>query len=94
MDILSGDAELPEADIVLVKEVTQHLPNSDVIRMLDRLSQYNCVVHCSGGLGEPNCDIVMGDCRPVDLSLPPFSRNARTVLEYGDVYRVQLMERD
>jgi SAM-dependent methyltransferase len=94
-DIRLGDIladPLPDADLVLIKEVTQHLPNADVSRLMARLSGYPLVLHCSGYDGVPNVDIRMGETRPVDLALPPFSLNARTVLTYGGGYTVQMLE--
>ena len=78
---------------MLLKEVTQHLPNADVIRLMDRLKDYPLVLHCSGYGGVVNSDIAMGETRPVDLSLPPFNLPAKTVLTYGGGYTVQLLEK-
>ncbi len=84
---------LPAADLVRLKEVTQHLSNADVARLMDRLKDYRLVLHCSGFGGEPNVDIRMGETRPVDLSAEPFNLLARRVLTYGGGYTVQLLER-
>lgn len=86
-------APLPRAGLVLIKEVLQHLPNADVIRLMERLKDYPLVLHCSGYDGVVNADIEMGQTRPVDLSLPPFNLQAKTILTYGGGYNVQLVER-
>ncbi len=84
---------LPTAYLVLLKEVLQHLPNADVIRLMERIKNYPYVIHCSGYDGVVNADIAMGETRPVDLALPPFNLPAKTVLTYGGGYKVQLLER-
>ena len=78
-------------DLVLLKEVTQHLPNADVIRLMERLKDYPLVLHCSGYDGPFNVDIAMGETRPVDLALPPFGLPAKTILTYGGGYTCQLL---
>ena len=62
--------ELPDGDfdLVLLKEVTQHLPNADVSRLMERLRRYPVILHCSGIGGVANGDIKMGEGRYVDLS--------------------------
>ncbi len=95
-DVRIADAlvdPLPDADLVILKEVTQHLPNADVVRLMERLQPYRLVLHCSGFGGEVNADIRMGDARPVDLALPPFSLPAKRLLTYGGGYACQLVER-
>ena len=85
--------ELPDRyfDLVLLKEVTQHLPNADVSRLMERLRRYPVILHCSGIGGVANGDIKMGEGRYVDLAAAPFSLPAREVLRYGD-YVCQLIE--
>lgn len=69
--------ELPEADMMLCKEVLQHLSNAQVQTLLDRTSHYPTRIFCNSfdDEGHPlkrNSDIEMGDHRPVDLSQYPF----------------------
>lgn len=78
--------------LVLVKEVTQHLPNADVECLMESLAiRYPLILHCSGIGGTPNGDIKMGEGRYVDLAAHPFSLPAKEVLRYGD-YVCQLIE--
>ena len=77
--------ELPDADLVLCKEVMQHLSNAQVQLLLDRTAHYprrlfTNTMHLSLGV---NTDIETGDTRAVDLALPPFNQPAKTVLRYG-----------
>lgn len=76
---------LPRADLLLCKEVLQHLSNAQVKAFIKRTKAYPRMIFTSGTEGQVNADIVMGECRPVDLSLPPFSTSAKTVLRYGKV---------
>lgn len=84
-DVLTED--LPAADLVLCKEVLQHLSNEQVQTLLDRTAHYkrrlftNSVFSMEGKT--QNDDIETGDFRPVDLTLPPFNAPAKTVFKYG-----------
>lgn len=91
--LMDALADLPQAtyDLVLLKEVTQHLPNAEVIRLMERLRRYPRILHCSGIGGTPNGDIKMGEGRYVDLAAPPFHLPAKEILRYGD-YVCQLIE--
>jgi hypothetical protein len=55
LDIVTGD--LPDGDICLVREVLQHLCNSDVARVLRKLAKYK--------------DVYITEARPVTLEGPP-----------------------
>lgn len=80
---------LPPADLVLCKEVLQHLSNEQVELLLQRTDHYPRRLFTSI-IGEgTNVDIQTGETRPVDLSLPPFNRPARNVLTYGGRYVIQ-----
>ena len=78
---------LPAADLVLCKEVMQHLSNAQVQLLLDRTAHYPVRLFTNSTYAMPerpvNCDIETGDFRPVDLSLPPFNQDCDTVLTYG-----------
>lgn len=74
--------QLPAADLVLIKEVTQHLPNAMVAQILERLRCYPAVLHTSCVDKHTNLDIELGQTRGVDLRLPPFELPAQTLLEF------------
>ena len=74
--------KLPFADLVLIREVLQHLTNDDIMRLLERLRWYPMVLHCSVMANTTNGDVETGWCRGVDLSLPPFLLPAKTVFQY------------
>lgn len=59
---------LPDADLVLVKEVTQHLSDASVDQLLRKLERFPAILHCSAvtvGLGDKIED---GGYRPYLLS--------------------------
>ena len=78
--------DLPGADLVLCKEVLQHLSNAQVQLLLDRTAHYPRRLFTNTmqveGVGV-NEDIETGNTRPVDLTLHPFNQPARTVFTYG-----------
>ncbi len=74
---------LPPADLVICKEVTQHIDNEAVSRLIERLREYPAVLHCSA-MVEPINELAPrpGRSRGVVLSLPPFSLPTETVCRY------------
>lgn len=79
-DALTDD--LPDADLVLVKEVTQHLDLPSVTRLLIKLSKYRMVLHTSMVYGDVNGPCEMGATRGIDIGRVPFIHNVENVLEY------------
>ncbi len=75
---------LPPADLVLCKEVMQHLSNEQAQTLLDRTAHYSRRLFTNNCDPEHmNEDIETGDFRPVDLSKPPFNQPCKTVFTYG-----------
>lgn len=69
--------ELPQADLLLVKDVLQHLSNADIARFLAQLPRYRHVllvndVHPDTLSAEP-ADTPTGRYRPLDPTRPPYS---------------------
>lgn len=55
--------EWPDADCVLLRQVLQHLSNTEVKRIVAKLSNYNYIIlteHLPNGEFEPNKDIISG----------------------------------
>lgn len=82
--LYSGNtAELPAADLLIVKDVLQHLPNQMVLDFLPILKQYKYVIltNCTNpkNANDVNNDIKLGDFRYIDLRIPPFSLDATLV---------------
>ncbi|WP_099864626.1 class I SAM-dependent methyltransferase [Pararhizobium haloflavum] len=83
---LAPDFEnLPQADLIIAKDVLQHWSNASILDFLPVLQRYrhalitNCVT--PDGLSQ-NSDIADGDFRPVDLRLEPFSMAAEPVYSF------------
>ncbi len=84
--LLLADAledELPDADLVLTKEATQHMDLASIHKLLGRLRKDPRVLHTSVVDSTRNCEIEPGQCRTVDLSLPPFSLPVQTLLRWN-----------
>lgn len=82
----SGNPDaLPTADLILVKDVLQHLPNEAVFSFLQCLPKYRyaLITNCINPKGATqNVDIALGGCRYLDLRLPPFNVNAQQVFSF------------
>ena len=83
------EADLPRADLLIVKHVLQHLPNADVQTFLTRqLHKYKHVLLVDGvmehSLSADNHDIDTGQYRPLDPTRPPFNVQGTKVLTYWD----------
>jgi hypothetical protein len=104
------DDNLPDGDVIFIRQVLQHLPNKDIRKILDKCCKYDRWVvteHLPSGADfVPNVDIAAGcGFRPlfnsgVVLTAPPFSvagyssRVLCEVSEYGGVIRTILFERN
>jgi hypothetical protein len=101
--------ELPAGDVVLIRQVLQHLSNQQVSKILWKLSQYQYAIiteHIPGFAHfVPNMDKIAGADHRVNfgsglvLTEPPFNLRARRaqalceVSEFGGVIRTMLFER-
>ena len=69
--------ELPPADLLIVKDVLQHLPDADITRFLARLARYRHVLIVNGvdprTLSAEPRDVPAGGYRPLDITQPPHS---------------------
>jgi SAM-dependent methyltransferase len=85
-DIVRTD--LPAADLLICKDVLQHLPTQDVLAFLAQLPKYKDVLLTDTvdkvTLTAGNQDIQPGQFRLLDLTKPPFSLPALKVLTYFD----------
>jgi SAM-dependent methyltransferase len=99
---------LPEGDIVLARQVLQHLSNSEVALILPKLRKYKCAIiteHLPGVSDfTPNLDKPTGAGHRVNfgsglvLTVPPFNLEARAikniceVREFGGIIRTIAFE--
>ena len=61
MDIAKDD--LPPSDIVILRQVLQHLSNTEIKQLIDKLYSYRYIIlteHIPNGNFEPNKDIISG----------------------------------
>jgi hypothetical protein len=90
-------AALPGADLLLCKDVLQHLPNALVLRYLRIFKQKYKFILITNGIVSPhpsNVDIALGAYRPIRLDHPPFNEPFVVLLEwfitaYGNHYANQ-----
>jgi hypothetical protein len=81
-------AELPPADLLISKDVLQHLSNESVLRVLPSLGRfkYSLLTNCVNPRGKTvPTDIADGDFRYLDLRLPPFNLAAQEVFSFNNV---------
>lgn len=83
--------ELPEADLLICKDVLQHLSNQDIHLFISKLNKFKyCIIQNDIYSDVPavnsqlNTDIARGEGRPLDLSKPPFSILGRKVMTYWE----------
>ena len=78
-------ADLPVADLLLVKDVLQHWSTNEVKRFLSEvLPKYRTtlITNCVEPRSRVNAEIEDGDFRPLDLRLPPYELRAERVLSF------------
>ena len=88
IDFISRDIityELPQVDLIICKDVLQHLSNRDVISVLIKIiksSKFALITNDFNSESTSNIDIENGDYRYLDLTLSPFFLDVVTVLEF------------
>ena len=86
--LYSGNPEeFPPADLLISKDVLQHLSDDSVAKILPCLDRfkYSLVTNCVNPRGPTvPSDIVDGDFRYLDLRLPPFNLKAKEVYSFNN----------
>lgn len=84
-----GDAtaiDLPSADLLICKDVLQHLPNQDIQTFIKQLGKFKyCLITNDvypQTMTSPNYPIERGGFRPVDLTKPPFFLKGMKVMTF------------
>lgn len=90
---LCVDADNPEIheihkyNLLITKDVMQHLTNSDILRLerlfSEKASHILWVNDMDKDPSKNNADILRGDYRKLDLRLPPFQFNVEILFEFG-----------
>jgi glycosyltransferase involved in cell wall biosynthesis len=77
---------LPEADLLLCKDVLQHLPNEEILSLLSQLKKFK---HClivndvdPDSLTGNNWNIPLGGLRDLDLTKSPFNIKGKKILTF------------
>jgi len=80
---LAHDGALPEVDLVICKDVLQHLPNGEALGLMGRMEHAaKHVLWVQDRAKGPNVECVRGAYRPIDLTQPPFGRQGHVVFEF------------
>ena len=87
---LNADFIMPKVDLVIIKDVLQHLSNDNVFKMLKLLCQAKYVL-ATNDYAKRNLDALNGDTRPLNLLVEPFNLKALEVLIFGDKRTVLLV---
>jgi SAM-dependent methyltransferase len=81
---------LPEADLLIMKDVLQHWSNADIIATIPKFRRFRYCLITNGATervrAHVNSNIPAGGYRPIDLSQPPFSVPGSFVLSYDVPY--------
>jgi SAM-dependent methyltransferase len=87
-DLYDGDfSQLPEADLLIIKDVLQHLSAPQIQAFLSILPRYPfaLITNCINPTGSTdNGDIPDGEFRYLDLTLPPFNLKAEEVYRFSN----------
>jgi 2-polyprenyl-3-methyl-5-hydroxy-6-metoxy-1,4-benzoquinol methylase len=79
--LFSGNlADLPQADLLIAKDLLQHWSNQCILDFLPTLSRYPkaLITNCVNPRGTTqNSDISVGEFRYLDIRLPPFNLQAQ-----------------
>lgn len=82
--------EIPSADLVICRDVLFHLPNEDILRVINKIvdspSTYLLITNhiAVGNDSFENIDISTGDFRRIDLFEPPFNLPKSFILSVDD----------
>lgn len=85
VDVIHSD--LPIGDLMLCKDVLQHLTNSDILALIKQIGKYKyCLITNDVNphtLTSDNSEILWrGNYRPLDLTKPPYNLKGTKVLTY------------
>ena len=72
--------ELPIADLVIIKDVLQHLSTPAALQLLAKLNGYRFQLFVND-YAKTNRDCDDGDTRPINLNAPPFNLNAKEIMK-------------
>lgn len=94
MNTNAVDHALPPADLVLIKDVLEHLSFDSIRKVLARLAGYAHVLIVDDIHGIPNQDKPDGGCRGVDVRLAPFNLPADVAFTFDNGIKTCLVSRE
>jgi SAM-dependent methyltransferase len=77
--------ELPQADLLIAKDVLQHWSNADVSKLIPKLTKFKYALITNGSheiAKIQNENTSTGGCRPVDLTAPPFNIKGEYIFKF------------
>lgn len=81
-----NEIDLPKADLLICKDVLQHLPNSAIHKFITQIPKYKyCLITNDVDaltLSSSNIDTYAGNWRSIDLTRPPFNVKGVKVLTF------------
>lgn len=87
-DITSMD--LPSADLMICKDVLQHLPNESILSILNQISKFkHCLITNDIDEWSLNKPIKVGDYHAIDLTKPPFNIKGTKIFNFRSGYVVK-----
>ena len=78
--------EVPPADLLISKDVLQHLAKNEIVGFLNKVLpryKYALITNCVEPERDVNRDISTGEFRPIDLRKPPFNLKAEEVFRFS-----------
>ena len=83
-----GDFEVIDiepVDLIIIKDVLQHLPNTNIINIINKITKNSrYALFCDDMSENNNEDIDVVGYRHLDLSEQPFSFNFKKIAKFGD----------
>jgi len=79
---LCSSEELPECDLLLCKDVLQHLSTANIVTILAKVGRAR-VALITNDYHPSNRDCSNGDTRPLNITAPPLNFPGRPVLAFG-----------
>jgi SAM-dependent methyltransferase len=85
---INGDfqtLDIHHADLIIIKDVLQHLSNSSIYTMINKIMEKSrYALFCDDMLEENNIDDFDGGYRGIDISADPFNFNFERLGAFGD----------
>ncbi len=81
-----GQAKLPKGDLLIVKDVLQHLSKKDIDQFLKDILpnyKYALITNCIDPLKDVNAEIKTGEFRPLDLRKKPYGIKGSIVYDFS-----------